>query len=78
MIFEYEAEDDAVPVKVVMRFTRPLGEVLVNEGSRVFTALPPAPGASVFVRGTEHGIRSTHWYTYPDSPELDWVEVVLA
>jgi hypothetical protein len=74
--FEYEAEDDAEPVRVVMRFARPGADGAA--AATLFTAPAPAAGSAVSVRGVPHDVKATTWHVHPDSPELDWVEVILA
>ena len=76
MIVEYEPEQDAEPVRVVLRQwdqaaedwgqRRPLGRML-----------PPAPGTVVSVNYEPHKVQCLRFNSYPDNPSLDWVEVFV-
>ena len=78
MRVEYESEDDAEPIKVVIRFYRPSADVLISAPRSVGVLPPPAPWSPVFIRDDEYDIKNMTFTSYPDDPELDWVEVLLA
>lgn len=78
MRVEYESEDDAPPVNVLIRFFRPSADVLIGSPHRIGRVPPPASWTTVLVRGDEYSIKSMTFSNYPDEPHLDWVEVLLS